>query len=151
MKNALIRQYFKEEDLTAVSEKIRQTELTTSGEIRVSVKEKIPFLDDRKNLFERAKKEFFRLKMDHTRDKTGILIYIELMDRQFYILADSGINEKVPQQVWDGIRDEMIQYFKQGKFSEGIIFGIGEAGKILSIHFPPGKEDKNELSNQVEF
>ncbi|RJP58449.1 MAG: hypothetical protein C4543_08250 [Ignavibacteriales bacterium] len=89
--------------------------------------------------------------MNNTRDKTGILIYVNLLLRQFYILADSGINEKVDQATWDKIRDEIQNEFKLGHYTEGIIFGINEVGKILSSNFPIKPDDVNELTNKVEF
>ncbi len=49
--------------------------------------------------------------MNETRDKTGILIYILLASRRFYIVADEGINSKVEQKTWDDIRSEMENQF----------------------------------------
>ena len=96
-----------------------------------------------------AKEEFYKLQMDKTRDKTGILIFVLLEERQFYILADEGINEKVRPNTWERIRDEMQTEFKSGQFTHGIIIGIERIGKILSNYFPIKPDDTNELSNKV--
>ena len=87
--------------------------------------------------------------MHQTRDKTGILLFFLLGEKQFYILADKGINEKVDQEVWETISDEIQQNFKNGFFAEGIISGIENVGNILSEHFPIKPDDKNELANKV--
>ena len=87
--------------------------------------------------------------MDKTRDDTGILILLLLTDRQFYILADKGINEKVEKNTWDSIKEKMQKMFSRGEFSKGIIHGVEEVGKILSVHFPAKPDDKNELSNRI--
>ncbi|MDZ7763174.1 MAG: TPM domain-containing protein [Melioribacteraceae bacterium] len=80
-----------------------------------------------------------------------MLIYVNLLLRQFDVLADSGINEKVDQSTWDEIRDEIQREFKLGYYTEGLIYGINEVGKILSEHFPIKPDDVNELTNKVEF
>ena len=151
MKKKLIYEYFSDDDFLRISNKITEAEKTTSGEIRVSIKEKVPFLQRNKSLMEQAKTEFFKLKMDATRDKTGILLFISLATKQFQILADSGINEKVDQSVWDEIRDRLQSDFKTGNFTLGIKECIGAIGKVLSEHFPIKPDDTNELSNKVVF
>ena len=150
MKKDLIYHFFTDDDFLRISETIKENEKTTAGEIRVSIKQDVhPFgKKDVKNL---AEQEFFNLKMNETRDKTGILIYLNLKLRQFYILADSGIDKKVNQQKWDEIRDEIQTEFKLGHYTEGLIFGINEVGKILTEHFPIKPDDVNELTNKVEL
>jgi uncharacterized membrane protein len=145
----LIYQYFSDDDFLRISNKIKEAEKTTSGEIRIAVKEKKLFLDRKKNIRQLAEKEFHKLNMHATRDKTGILLYLLLGERQFYILADSGIDKIVGQVTWDAVRDEIQLHFQNGKFCEGLIWGIERVGKILSEHFPIKTGDTNELSNKV--
>lgn len=146
-----IYDFLTDDDLLRISGKIKDMEAITSGEIRVSVKEKKPLFKKKKDISELAKEEFFRLKMDNTRDKTGILIFLLLNQRQFYILADSGINEKVSPDTWDVIRDEVQAKFRMGKFSEGIILCVERVGHKLSEFFPRKHDDTNELSDRVTF
>ncbi|MCZ7602983.1 MAG: TPM domain-containing protein [Melioribacteraceae bacterium] len=150
MNENLIYHFFTDDDFLRISEAISLNEKTTAGEIRVAIKDDLPLLS-KKDIRKLAEEEFFRLGMNNTRDKTGILIYVNLLLRQFYILADSGINEKVDQATWDKIRDEIQNEFKLGHYTEGIIFGINEVGKILSSNFPIKPDDVNELTNKVEF
>ncbi|NVN97636.1 TPM domain-containing protein, partial [Candidatus Nomurabacteria bacterium] len=117
--------------------------------IRVCIKEKKTFSDRKKNIRELAEKEFYKLNMHTTRDKTGILLYLLLNERQFYILADQGIHKKVGDDTWHKVKEEIQEHFKSGKFSEGILWGIERVGNILSQHFPIKEDDSNELSNKV--
>lgn len=149
MKNRLIYNFFSDDDFLRISGQIKKSELTTSGEIRISIRENRSILEFNKEIRKLAEKEFKRLGMNNTRDKTGILLFLLLGERQFYILADEGINSKVSIDTWDRIRDEIQERFRNGKFADGIIHGIERVGKILADHFPIKTDDRNELSNKV--
>lgn len=149
MEKQLIYHFVNDDELLRISNKIKEMEKTTAGEICVSIKEKRSLLEKRKSLRELAEKEFFKLGVANTKDKTGILIFLLLEDRKFYILADSGINAKVQQETWDKIKDEMQHKFSKGEFCKGLIFGVDEVGKILNRHFPVRPDDTNELSNKI--
>jgi uncharacterized membrane protein len=145
----LIYYFLNDDELLRISNKIKEIEKSTEGEICVSIKEHRSFFQKRKTVGKLAEEEFFKLGIDKTRDNTGILIFILLEDRQFYILADKGINQKVEQSTWDSIKDEMQKNFLKGNFSKGIIHGVEEVGRILSRHFPIKPDDTNEISNRV--
>jgi uncharacterized membrane protein len=145
----LIYQFVNDDELLRITNKIREYEKLTAGEICVSIKEKKAFLQKRKTVGDLAKHEFERLGIGKTRDKTGILIYIILEERQFYILADSAINNKVTENTWHKIKDEMQEYFLKGKFAKGILHGVEETGKVLAEHFPVKPDDTNEIPDRV--
>ncbi|HSD63963.1 MAG TPA: TPM domain-containing protein [Ignavibacteriaceae bacterium] len=149
MKTPLIYKFLNDDELLRISNRIKDEERKTAGEICVSIKESRSFRQRKKSVKKLAEEEFFKLGIDKTRDKTGILIFFLLEARQFQILADSGIDTKVPEKTWDEIKDEMQSQFNEGKFSEGIIHGISRVGKILSEFFPVKPDDTNELSNKV--
>jgi uncharacterized membrane protein len=149
MKTQLIYKFLNDDELLRISNKIKEEEKKTAGEICVSIKEHRSFLQKKKSLRILTEEEFLKLGIDKTRDKTGIIIFILLEAREFYILADEGINKKVAEKTWDKIKDEMQEHFIQGKFSEGIIYGVERVGKILSEHFPIKPDDTNEISDRV--
>lgn len=147
--NELVYHFFDDDDFLRISNKISEVELITSGEIRVSIREEKTFSERNSDLESLAEKEFYKLNMHQTRDKTGILLYFLLGERQFYILADKGINELVDQNVWEDVSKEIQENFRNGYFSLGIIKGIEKVGKLLSEHFPIKSDDTNELTNKV--
>lgn len=149
MKTSLIYKFMNDDELLRISNKIKAEEAKTAGEICVSIKEHRSFLQRNKSVMKLAEEEFFKLGIDKTRDKTGIIIFFLLEAREFYILADEGINVKVAEKTWDKIKDEMQNHFLEGRFSEGIIHGVDRVGKILSEHFPVKKDDTNEISDRV--
>ncbi|MBI1932630.1 MAG: TPM domain-containing protein [Ignavibacteriales bacterium] len=147
--NEIIYHFFDDDDFLRISGKISEVELITSGEIRVSIKEERKLSERNSTLRALCEKEFYKLNMHQTKDKTGILLFFLLGERKFYILADKGINEKVEQNVWKDVSMEIEQNFKNGYFAEGIISGIEKVGKILNEHFPIKPEDINELTNKI--
>lgn len=149
MNDRLIYQFFSDDDFLRFSQKIKEAEKSTSGEIRISIRERRSFFNRRKEIRNLAEEEFHKLNMHRTRDKTGILLFLLLAERQFYILADEGINTKVEQKTWDNVRDEIQSEFKDGNFGKGLILGIERVGKVLSEHFPIKPDDTNELSNKI--
>jgi putative membrane protein len=145
----LIYHFVNDDELLRITNKIREYEKLTAGEICVSIREKKHFMQRRRTVDELAKQEFVRLGIAKTRDKTGILIYVLLAERQFNILADSGINEKVAPDACHKIKDSMQEYFVKGMFAKGIIYGVEEVGKILTQHFPVKPDDINEIPDRV--
>ena len=149
MNQELLYHFFSDDDFLRISKTINEMEKITSGEIRVAVKEKKPLIKKAQDIRALAEEEFYKLNMHNTRDKTGILLYLILKERQFHILADEGINAKVSQEIWDTIRDEMQTEFRSGHFADGLLTGVKKVGQILSEHFPIKEDDTNELSNKV--
>ena len=86
-----------------------------------------------------------------TKLRNGVLIYLAIESKEFAILGDVGINQKVPKGFWDSTSLLMLEEFKKGNFVEGLIVGAKEAGLQLKAHFPYQKGDINELSDDISF
>jgi uncharacterized membrane protein len=151
MPKKLLYKYLNDDELLRISNKIKEAEKTTAGELVVSVKEKRKFNEKKLSLRDLAEKEFIKAGIAKTKDATGILIFLILTSKEFYILADKNINEKVGQNTWDKIAKSMSEHFVDGNFCKGILHGLDQAGKILSTHFPIKPDDINELSNEVRI
>jgi uncharacterized membrane protein len=145
----LIKKLFTQEDFSAITAEIGEAEKTTAGEIRISIRQKRRWGEKKKTLEEMARREFHKLGMTKTKDHTGVLIFLLIEDRAFFILADEGIHTKVAEGVWTKIAGEMSSHFAQKKFRHGIIHGVQSVGKVLSQYFPRKSNDKNELPNEV--
>ncbi len=133
-----------EQDL--VRSAIQEAEKNTSGEIKVHIENHC-----KEDALDRAAYVFEQLEMQQTQLRNGVLFYLALKDKQFAILGDVGINQKVPQGFWNEISDHMITYFKQGQFALGLAEGVKMAGHALGKHFPYESNDKNELSDDISF
>ncbi len=141
------RKLLKKIDRERIKKAIEDAERLTSGEVRVSVS--TYFRGDVRKVAEKA---FARMGMSQTKERNGILFFIVPSRRRFVILGDEGIHAKVGQEFWECLSTIMSQKFKNREFTEGLVFGIEEAGKMLATHFPYNPEtDVNELSNEIDF
>lgn len=134
----------KQQILTAIA----LAEKNTSGEIRVHLEN---FLPKNTIVFSRAMEIFSQLGMEKTQDRNGILIYVAFMDKQFAILGDQGINEKVGQDFWDTEKKELLTFFKNNQLIEGLVYFISKAGEKLQAYFPYQKDDVNELADDISL
>lgn len=142
------KQYFSYNEQQAILEAIRQAEQKTSGEIRIYMEDRCRYVDP----LDRAAEIFWGLKMDMTKDRNGVLVYVAMRDHQFAVLADQGIHEKVGQEFWYREVELMKQHFRQSHPVEAIINVIRDVGTALQTHFPYDREtDKNELPDDIVF
>ncbi len=141
-----VRKYFSEENKLQIINAIRVAETNTSGEIRVHIEKHC-----KGNALDRAAYIFEKLEMHETKLRNAVLFYLAVEDHKFAILGDGGINQKVPENFWEKIKEEMGSKFREGKITEGLSTGIKKAGEQLKQHFPYQKDDVNELSDEISF
>ena len=134
----------KEQDV--IKQSIEWAENATSGEIRVCIESKCEL-----EAYERAIECFHDLKMEATKLRNGVLVYVALDDKKFAIIGDTGINTLVADDFWDSTKALMLEKFKTGNIPEGISVAIIEAGKQLKRYFPHSSDDVNELSDDIVF
>ncbi|MEP0862246.1 MAG: TPM domain-containing protein [Ignavibacterium sp.] len=151
MSKRIIYNYLNDDELLRISNTIKDVEKKTSAEILVVIKERRNFFEKQKSIRELAETEFQKSGITATKEKTGVLIFILLTDKQFYILADKKISDKIEQKILDNIANQMSNTFRSGNFSKGIIDCINAMSDILSKHFPVLPDDIDEISNKVRF
>lgn len=139
-----VENFLSTEEEQQVVEAIRMAEKETSGEIRVHIEKKASG-----DAFDRAKEVFHFLKMDETKLKNGVLIYLAVDDHAFVICGDKGIDDVVADDFWNSTKDLMASHFKSGDFKQGLIAGIRMAGEQLQHYFPCQDDDRDELSNEI--
>lgn len=137
---------FTEEERNLIVKAVIEAEKNTSGEIQVHIEKHC-----KEDVLDRAAAIFATLKMHKTKLRNGVLFYLALEDHKFAILGDVGINQVVPENFWDEIKETMASMFKEGKIPEGLCEGIKKAGHQLKEHFPFQKNDVNELPDNISF
>ncbi|HVG01537.1 MAG TPA: TPM domain-containing protein [Nitrospira sp.] len=98
----------------------------------------------------RAELAFSQHGIAHTREQTGLLLMISLLERQVYVLADHALAALVPSSQWQEVVAVIIERMKAGELVEGLCRGIETSGVILARACPSMNGDNpNELSNEV--
>jgi len=97
----------------------------------------------------RALAAFTAHGLHQTREHTGILILISLLEHRVEVLADKGINEKVSGGTWDEIVQIVTTGLKDGNACGGFCKAIERCGEILAQHFPRPRDDRDELANKL--
>ena len=138
--------FFTQEEKESIKKSIAGAELNTSGEIRVHIEGVCA-----NDVLDRAAYVFEKLAMHKTELRNGVLFYLAVKNRKFAILGDAGINKVTPENFWENIKDSMSEYFKESRFTEGLITGIKMAGEQLKSHFPYKEDDINELPDDISF
>ncbi len=125
---------------------IQAAEKTTSGEIRVYVESRTKKGD----ALSRATEIFFKNKMNATKERNGVLVYVAVEDRKLAIYADQGIYDKVGVEFWYSQVQEMTSHFKEENYVKGMSVVIAEIGKETTHHFPYDRVSaSNELSDEI--
>jgi len=92
---------------------------------------------------------FIEQGLHHTRDKTGILILISLFEHRVFVLADQGINDRVPKATWDEIVRMVTEGIRSGRTADALCAAVARCGELLEQHFPVKKGDTDELPNLI--
>jgi uncharacterized membrane protein len=102
---------------------------------------------------ELAMKDFGRMKVWNTKERTGILVFIIFEEKYYDIIADEGIYVKISNKVWNNLEEKLKTEFKAGNFTEGILSLIQRMGRVLKKEFPvkKGEEDKDELKDEIKI
>jgi putative membrane protein len=96
---------------------------------------------------EAAFASFARNGLHHTKERTGVLIFISLLEHRVEILADKGIHEKVGDGYWKEEVEKLGTGFGCKKAGATMVQVIHEIGEKLAEHFPHSADDKNELAD----
>ena len=141
-----VKKFFNNAQKEMILQAIREAEKETSGEIRLHMESKC-----KGDPLQRAMQVFAKLKMHKTKLRNGVLIYLAVEHKKFAIFGDKGINEAVPENFWEDVKDEMAAYFAKGDFVTGITKGIHRIGEKLKTYFPYRQDDVNELSDDISM
>ena len=140
--------FFTAEEQALIVKAIQASEKTTSGEIRIFVESKNPFVDP----LDRASEIFFKLKMQNTVHRNAVLLYIAMDSHELALFADQGIYEKVGAAYWDNAVKNMLAEFQRDHITKGIEDCVRMIGATLTEKFPYiSTEDKNELPDDIVF
>jgi uncharacterized membrane protein len=142
------RRSFPAGNLRQIEAAIRASEKQHDGELRFAVEAGLPASFLKSSTRERAQALFGQLGVWDTEHNSGVLIYVQLLDRRIEIVADRGIAARVEQREWDAICRAMESSFKRDEYLQGALTAISAVTALLARHFPPRGRNPNELPDK---
>lgn len=98
----------------------------------------------------RAERAFAQHGIARTRERTGLLLLVSLLERQVYVLADQSLRERISSDQWHDVVTVIVERMRVGDLVGGLCRGIEASELLLARACPANKGDNpNELSNDV--
>ena len=147
--DARVRRAFPRATLARIEAAVRASEARHRAELRFVVEGALEPWAILRGLTprERAVELFSALRVWDTAHNNGVLIYVQVVDRDIEIVADRGLNACVAADEWDAVCRAMEDAFRRRDYARGAEEGIAAVTAILERHFPPVDGDADELPN----
>lgn len=147
--DARVRRAFPRATLTRIEDAVRASEARHRAELRFVVEGALDPWAIWRGVTprDRAVELFSALRVWDTEHNNGVLIYVQVVDRDIEIVADRGLNARVAAEEWEAVCRAMEEAFHRGDYARGADEGIAAVTAILERHFPPVGGDADELPN----
>jgi putative membrane protein len=99
---------------------------------------------------ERARRAFLENGLTRTSGRTGILIFVALLERRVVVLADEGIDRVLEAgESWQEVVGLALRGLREGRAVEGLEAAVRRCGEILDRHVPAPSRNPDELPNAL--
>jgi len=88
---------------------------------------------------------FFNHRLHCTRDQSGVLIFISVLEHKVWVLADKGICDCVGEGAWSQTVALITDGIRRRQPCPAICAAVQQVGDLLALHFPPRPGDTDEL------
>jgi putative membrane protein len=94
-----------------------------------------------RRVHERARRCFAENGLTRTQGRTGVLLFVALLEHRVVVLGDEGIDRVLdPGESWQQVVDRAVAGLRGGRPTEGIEAAVHRAGEILAHHVPADAE-----------
>lgn len=95
-----------------------------------------------------AERAFARLGIEKTQDRTGMLVFVSLLEGEVRMLCDRGIRRDPNGEAFEGIEEE-LRAAVRARDVDGFLSSFARLGEPLEQQLPRQEGDVNELSDDV--
>jgi uncharacterized membrane protein len=140
-----IEHFLSNVDHASIHQAIKSAEQGTSGDI-------VLFISHRKveDPLSAANNEFKRLGLETATNRNSLLIFLAPKSRKFAVVGGTALHDKVGQVWWDKLIAVLGSHFKEGRYTEGLLVALEQAGQALKAHFPDQAPDRTGQHDIVE-
>jgi putative membrane protein len=109
----------------------------------------VPASMKRRRAGQLAREQFYEQQLHLTGARTGVLLFVSVAEHYVEIIADEGINARVPPGTWDKAVADFVGQVRAGRVTEGFLAMVDAVGMRLAEHFPRAGDDRDELPNRT--
>ena len=93
---------------------------------------------------------FYEAGIANTRQETGILVYLSLLERRLEVLADRGVLQAMPALEWN---EELFELHEAARLGDAKLLetALHNLSNLLALHLPATGENPNELADAPRF
>jgi putative membrane protein len=94
-----------------------------------------------------ARQAFMEEGVSATRERTGVLVYVSLLEREVLLQPDLGLDGLVPRAVWNRFRHALRGCRGLRGLEELFFRGMADLAEHLPHHAPAGAQNPDEIPN----
>jgi putative membrane protein len=98
---------------------------------------------------ERALRAFYEEGLYKTKEQSGVLFFLSLLERKVWVLADKGIHTRIHQSTLNKFAGIVSKGIPEGRACDALIEAIHGVGEVLAQHYPANGCNVDELSDEV--
>ncbi|MDP3334774.1 MAG: hypothetical protein Q8S55_22730, partial [Methylococcaceae bacterium] len=89
--------------------------------------------------------------LHHTSTKVGTLIYVSLLEKMVYIVADRGAQMAIPDTEWQAINSRLASIFNAKNPAEALLTELAQCRHIFHQYIPALENNSNELPDDLSI
>lgn len=101
-------------------------------------------------VFTAACAAFVRLGISRTSGRTGLLVYLSMLERHVAVVPDIGVDTVALGPAWDQALAAMNTALGHGADFDGFLGALGTLGPLLGQALPRAEDDVNELPDMPD-
>jgi uncharacterized membrane protein YgcG len=144
------RKAFPQDALDAIQEAIARGERIHRAEVRLIIEPSLAWHEvlARKTPRQRARELFAECGIWDTEENCGVLVYVNLADRDVEILADRTAQGLVEGDAWESVCQVMVKGFSRGDYRDSAVAALEQLNELLQVALPDDGARANQLSNR---
>ncbi len=93
---------------------------------------------------------FLEKGVHNTRERTGILLYVSLLEKRALLVPDAGVERELPRREWRAVTAAIDRAVAGGGDGGDLARALGPLGDLVALHLPRRAGDVNELADEVD-
>jgi uncharacterized membrane protein len=138
------KRIFNTECLSSITQAVQRCESMSDAEVCVIAEQTLPFSYLRRNLAvrERAIMLFGKHRVWDTEGNTGVLIYVNMVERSVELVADRGIAHALAQSQWDEWANQLNGAFSRNEYRAGLVQVLNEMALVFATRLPRSRAQR---------